>query len=181
MFALIFKVGYSLNTQDSISSILGGKWNISRIEVTNNGYENPDIQKFFVDLESNPEKKVFNGTIFQSPQYNEDTVQNREMKLFLDEESQKIKIYMNDSLIFDDSYDFFSNGLQISQGFLPNSKKYYSFIIMSVFRCQITVYDRETNQIIIYRMMHELKNSGDSILTKILKFFFQRVLFSFIH
>lgn len=177
MIFLLIQSSVSLEPQESLNTIIGGKWKITEIDVTQTGYENPDQREFNICFVEENNKTQFEGTLTPVRQYDNSYITN--VRIIL--KNELIQLYFNDSLFIEAPYEYFSNSLQIGHGFLPDEKTYYSFVFMSVFRSEITLFNRETGDIKIYRMMHEISHSGESILKKIIKFIMQRLFFSLIH
>ncbi|OHS99078.1 hypothetical protein TRFO_08654 [Tritrichomonas foetus] len=180
MFVFIFAINaYGFDQLTPLQDAIEGLWNVSRIEITNDGLENPDVANFSFTLE-NPENNVTYISKLTKTSSNDDQVGNISINFSVDFISENFTLFINDFLRIENKFVTSVDFVRRCVGATNNPNFSYSFVFLSSYRAELTIFNRETGEVTVYRFWKQFHAERMSGFSKYVSYIFRKSLFRMI-
>ena len=146
--------------------LIKGIWNCTRVEVTSDGYENPDTFNFSVVFQEDSEG-LYLGSIDNT---------NEKAVIKYDSKTNDISFKFREIFIQNKIVET-ENNVRNCHGAITNPNWSYSLVIMSSYRVEFTIFDRDNGKVIIYRMMKKFSSDKVTGFVKFATYLARKMIF----
>lgn len=146
--------------------VIEGVWNCTRVEVTSDGFENPDTINFSVVFHKDSDG-VYVGRVSGT---------DSEATIEYDDTSKAISFRFGEYYI-QNTISETENKVRHCHGTTEHPNWSYTFVIMSSYRCMFTIFDRDSGKITIFRMMRQYETDKMTGFLKFATYFARKVIF----
>jgi hypothetical protein len=158
-----------------VDEVIPGVWTISRVNVTGDGLEVPECGSYRVDLRFFPETDYFYGEIFDQS----DGVMVNTVKIRTNVAKDQMNVTFEDGLSVEMSLRTPLHRVKTIHGALTTPNIVYSFVLLSAWRAELTIFDRDLDQLVLYRCSKQAETETMKGVSSFFSYFLRKSLFRF--
>ena len=167
LFSFFLLVSSNDEVKPTQEAILG-TWSISKVDVTHDSLENPDVENFTLFVQNIQDEFHFEGN----------TSNGETVSIYFDHRNGTFTLEFSKSkLSISNIVKITKNGLRGCHGALLVPDVSYSFVILSSYRFELTVFNRETNKVTLYRMYKDFESNKLSAFAKFSSYLLRKSIF----
>lgn len=160
---------------EPLDEIFVGSWNITRVSVTEKGLENPDTLSYELKLVRSGDSNTFIGEMNRI--LSDHSTKGEHLLKIVMKEDRKIEFYIDDVLEIDAPLEQSVDNVLHLHGVLDRRDVTFSFVILSSYRAELTIFDRQSKAVVVFRCMKDFESTKLTSVWRMLSYFAQKVIF----
>lgn len=158
----------------SLEEQIPGVWNITQVFISQDGKEKQDEMQYTINMTKVNSKFVFIGDLIDLNRANG----NYQVQIDYNNNTKEITLNLANKTIVTENIKVTMDNVKYIHSIIPNTRMTYSFVALSSYRAELTVYNPQNGNTTIFRMFREYDiSSGPSGFLQYIQFFMQKVLF----
>lgn len=179
MLSLLLGLTVANSKIQPLTDVIPGIWNITRVSVTKNGRENPDVMNFSIEFFAEELANMFTGS-FMRLLPDKSWHREHEISIALGKNETMFDVAIDGSNVLSEEIDKSIDGIRNVHTALESSDKTIAFVLLSSYRAELTIFDRSSDEVILYRAMKQYESERLNAFGKILSYFVRKSVFRFI-
>ena len=181
MLFLLLINAFSLDPIRPIHDMLRGEWNVSKIEITKDGYENPDVKNFSFVLKDPIDNITYMTKITPYDLTSNAEFDPIELVLTVNPESENFKLSLNNLISVENNITTSVDLIRRAVGAVNSPYDFsYSFVLLSSYRAELSIFNRTDPTVCIYRFWKKFDVESTSSFGRYASYLLRRALFRLI-
>ena len=176
MMWLLLCCGLAHDPLQPLNEIILGMWNITRVEITRNGHENPDVVEYYTKFEYAGKSGSFTGE-FTRVLADKSEQGEHLLWVYVSDNESNFEFRVDDERVVSSTLTKSIDGIMSVHGALASPDVTFSFVVLSSYRAELTVFNRETGEATTWRAMKEFESQKMSTFAKVCSYLATRSLF----